>query len=102
MNKVIIIAALAMLSTISAHAVAQDQNGATREFTDPDGFQAEETPGGYEPANPPLPSKLAPGTRIVFTPQTLTPSQAYPAPEADKTYPRCTSERRDSCRQPDG
>lgn len=69
-------------------AAAQDTSQGTRTFTDPDGFVAKETPGGYEPANPD--GKGAPR---------LTPTQAYPPPPPLASYPPCTAKRRDNCLQ---
>lgn len=96
MKRSITAIALALASVTAAHA-RTTQDG--RVFTDPDGFRARETPGGYEPAQSPLSGPVRPGTRIVFHPQPLTPAEAYPAP-APGRYPRCTARRTDACRQP--
>lgn len=98
MTKAIVIAA-AFAAAIAGPALAQDANQTSRTFTDPSGFEARETPGGYEPAKPALPANLKPGTRIVFVPQALTPTEAYPPPAPQPSYPACTAKRRDNCRQ---
>lgn len=93
MQRVILSALVAALGAISFQASAQD-----RSFTDPNGFQGVETPGGYEPAKPPLP----PGTPAdvkTITKASISPSSAYPAPPPAQTYPPCTAQRRDACLQ---
>jgi hypothetical protein len=79
-------------------AGAQDASP-DRVFVSLDGFRAEETPGGYEPANSPLSGPVEADTKVVFVPQTMTPAELYPAPAAKKAYPPCTPQRQDSCRQ---
>lgn len=99
--KTIIFAALAATASAAgaSPAPAPAPQADTRVFTDADGFQAEETAGGYEPAASPLSGPVTADTKIVFVPQALTPSEAYPAPAA-KTYPPCKAGRTDECRQP--
>lgn len=97
MYKTLLIAASVALAATCVPAQAQDANPGTRIFTDPDGFEAKKTPGGYEPAKPPLPANIAPGTRIEFVPQALTPTEADPPPL--KSYPHCKAKRQDNCRQ---
>jgi hypothetical protein len=99
MRKIILATALVGFGSISAPAFAQDATAGTHVFTDPGGFEAEETPGGYEPARPPLPADLAPGTRVKFVPQQLTPTQAYPPPAPLESYPSCADARQDNCLQ---
>ncbi|UZK66297.1 hypothetical protein [Sphingomonas sp. M1-B02] len=98
MHIAILIAASAALAVSATQSKAQDASPGTQVFTDPDGFEARETPGGYEPAKPMLPANIAPGTHIVFVPQALTPTEAYPPPPP-RSYPLCNAKRRDNCRQ---
>lgn len=93
MKRAVLIACLAAMGTISFQASAQD-----RVFTDPNGFQAEETPGGYEPADPPVPPGTPADARIVAE-ASISPSAAYPAPAPAKFYPACSASRRDNCAQ---
>jgi hypothetical protein len=102
MKKMMIaVAALVAFGTGMAQAQDVPQTAPTdaRVFTDPDGFRAEETPGGYQPANSPLSGPVTPTTRVVFVPQALTPGEAYPAPAPLKVYPACKPGREDNCRQ---
>jgi len=101
--KQMMIAAAALFTLGTGIAQAQDvpQNAPqdARIFTDASGFRAEETPGGYQPASSPFSGPVTPTTQVVFVPQTLTPSQAYPAPAPLKAYPACKPGREDNCRQ---
>ncbi len=93
MKRTILTALLAAIGAIGIQAHAQD-----RTFTDPDGFRAVETPGGYEPANPPLPPGTPADARII-TAASIAPASAYPPPLPAASYPRCTAQRRDACLQ---
>ncbi|MBB4840264.1 hypothetical protein HNP52_003356 [Sphingomonas kyeonggiensis] len=97
MKKMMIAAALIAFGT--GIAQAQDVPQDARIFTDASGFRAEETPGGYQPASSSFSGPVTPTTQVVFVPQTLTPSQAYPAPAPLKAYPACKPGREDNCRQ---
>lgn len=97
MKKMMIAAALIAFGTGIARA--QDVPQDARIFTDASGFRAEETPGGYQPAGSPFSGPVTPTTQVVFVPQALTPSQAYPAPAPLKAYPACKPGREDNCRQ---
>lgn len=93
MKRVILTVLVAALGAISFEANAQD-----RSFTDPNGFQGVETPGGYEPANAPLPAGTPANAKII-TRASLSPSIAYTPPPPAQTYPRCTAQRHDACQQ---
>jgi hypothetical protein len=83
-----------VLGTLGARADAQN----ARTFTDPNGFHARETAGGYEPADPPVPAGTR-ASRHLASLASIPASVAYPAPAPDKSYPPCTRQRRDACLQ---
>ncbi|WP_322965534.1 hypothetical protein [Sphingomonas fuzhouensis] len=56
------------------------------------------TPGGYQPAQPPMASQPAPGAQIIFK-QAPSPEQAYPPPAPLKSYPLCKKGQYNNCRQ---
>lgn len=100
MKRILIAAALAAFANVAAQATPlQNAPQDTRTFTDPDGFRAQETPGGYQPAGSPLSGPVSADTKVVFVPQALTPSEAYPAPAPRKSYPACKLGQQDNCRQ---
>lgn len=96
---------IAAVLSISSPSIAQEAaaSGATtpqdRTFTGDDGFKAEETAGGYQPATSPLSGPLVPGQPVVFRAQTLTPSQAYPPPAPRADYPPCAPKQFNNCTQ---
>lgn len=92
--KRIILGSLVILGALSVQAHAQD----TRTFTDPNGFHAKETPGGYEPADPPVPPGT-PANAKMITEASIPPSSAYPPPPPAKSYLPCTAQRHDNCVQ---
>ena len=55
--------------------------------------------GGYEPATPLFNGTPQPGQTIVFVPSTQTPTQAYPPPAPQASYPICKRGQYDNCRQ---
>jgi len=89
----------------STNAIAQEAPSqpaappADRTFTDPNGFKAEETPGGYQPAGSPYSRQPAPGESVVFSAQPLTPTEAYPPPAPLATYPACKPKQYNQCKQ---
>ncbi|MDF7775246.1 hypothetical protein P1X14_08310 [Sphingomonas sp. AOB5] len=58
--------------------------------------------GGYQPAAPLFSAPPAPGAQVIFVPNTQTPTQAYPPPPAQATYPICKKNQYDNCRQRGG
>lgn len=90
---------------VSTGAIAQEAPSqpstpaAARTFTDANGFQGEETRGGYQPAGSPYSSPPAQGQQVLFRAQTLTPSQAFPPPPPRAYYPLCKPKQYDGCRQ---
>jgi len=101
MKLILFVAALA----VSTGAIAQEapsQSAApagARTFTDANGFQGEETRGGYQPAGSPYSSPPAQGQQVVFRAQTLTPTEAFPPPPPRAHYPLCKPKQYNNCRQ---
>ena len=99
------IIALAAALAVAAPAFAQDTSAmpvsaaSDQSSASVGAFSGEETKGGYMPANSPFSSPPSVGERIVFSAQTLTPSEAYPAPAPRAHYPMCSSKRADDCVQ---
>jgi len=98
MIRTIFAASAAILFSVAGQASAQTTQQ-DRTITDANGFRGVERPGGYEPANPAINGPVTPTTKVDFVPQTLTPSEAFPAPAPRKSYPACTKQRRDECLQ---
>ena len=55
--------------------------------------------GGYEPTQPLFSGTPVPGQTVVFVPSTQTPTQAFPPPPPQATYPICKRGQYDNCRQ---
>jgi hypothetical protein len=97
--------ALAAALAVAFPAFAQDATsaavhaGADQIAAPATPFNAEETPGGYMPANSPYSSPPSVGEKVVFSAEPLTPSEAYPAPAPRSHYPQCSSKRTDGCLQ---
>lgn len=82
------------LCALAMQVHAQD----TRTFTDPNGFHAKETAGGYEPADPPVPAGTPAHAKLI-TRASIPASVAYPPPAPAQSYPPCTAVRQDACKQ---
>lgn len=59
-------------------------------------------PGGYAPATMWVNGKPQPGDKVVFEPNKLTPSEAFPPPPAREHYPVCKHGQTDECVQRGG
>ena len=95
MKRTILTVLVAAIGAICFQVSAQAQD---RTFTDPGGFRAVETSGGYEPANPPLPAGTPADAKII-TAASIAPASAYPPPVPAASYPPCNAQRRDACLQ---
>ena len=83
--------ALAAALTLASPALAQTSPVSTA----PTASQ----PGGYAPATMWTNGQPQPGDRVVFEPNRLTPSEAFPPPPARAHYPLCKRGQTDECLQ---
>ncbi|RYE03032.1 MAG: hypothetical protein EOP61_06285 [Sphingomonadales bacterium] len=83
--------ALAAALALAGPAIAQD---APQSADDPK--------GGYAPSAPLFSTTPPPGATVVFVPNTLTPTQAFPPPAPLASYPLCKKGQYDNCRQRGG
>lgn len=90
--------AIAAALTVGGTAIAQDVPQST-----PTEVQTVDDPkGGYAPATPLFSSPPSPGDTVVFVPSTQTPTQAFPPPLPQASYPICKKGQYDNCRQRGG
>lgn len=95
--KPILIAAACVFAVPAVAQTAPQQDGNMPAAVE--GQSMQDPIGGYMPTNPALSGPVAPGARVVFVPNTMTPSQAFPPPEPMKTYPICKAGQTDNCLQ---
>lgn len=65
------------------------------------GAMGTETAGGYQPSQPAISGTPQPGATVRFQPAP-SPSQAFPPPAAEASYPICKKGQYDGCRQVEG
>ena len=98
MKLIALAAASIAFATFAAPAMAQ-----TVTPTPPDEVQTVDDPkGGYEPTTPLFSAPPAPGQTVIFVPSTQTPTQAFPPPPPQPSYPICKRGQYDNCRQRGG
>ncbi|MCW3845666.1 hypothetical protein OF829_00320 [Sphingomonas sp. LB-2] len=96
--KLIAIAAASFVAFAATPAMAQ-----TVAPTPPDEVQTVDDPkGGYQPTQPLFSAPPQPGQTVIFVPSTRTPTEAYPPPPPQRSYPICKRNQFDNCRQRGG
>lgn len=95
--------ALAAALVLSGPAFAQDTPQQSSNTTQNSStMQPGEQPGGYAPTAPLFSQTPPPGAKIVFVPNTQTPTEAFPPPPPRAHYPLCKRGQYDECRQRGG
>jgi hypothetical protein len=91
--------ALAAALAFSGTAIAQTAPATP----DSEGVQTVDDPrGGYQPSAPLFTAPPAPGAQVVFVPNPQTPTEAYPPPPPQASYPICKRGQFDNCMQRGG
>ena len=83
---------LAAAVALAAPAVAQTTTDTQSDSAMPAGM----TPGGYQPATPPMATPAPPGATVQFVPS-QSPDQAFPPPPAKADYPWCKPGQTNGC-----
>lgn len=91
MKLIALAAALAFSGAAHAQTVPQSSSEGVQTVDDPR--------GGYEPTRPLFSKPPVPGETVVFVPSTLTPTEAYPPPPPQASYPYCRPGQFDNCMQ---
>ena len=94
MKLIALAAALAIGGPACAQDVPQSATGEVQTMDDP--------MGGYAPSAPLFNGTPTPGATVLFVPSTQTPTEAFPPPAPQASYPICKKGQYDNCRQRGG
>ena len=93
--KLIAMAAASLFFVAATPAMAQTSGQAQTEETQ----TVDDPRGGYAPSTPLYSAPPTPGATVIFVPSTQTPTQAFPPPPPQASYPICRRGQFDNCRQ---